>query len=95
MIIPHIVAAPATHYVGKATNQLDEATLLELAEPGEFVNVYASADGKHVPAHRAKELLSRWLAKPAKKNWRKTRRRNSHFLLAQTSIYMRAITIWK
>lgn len=65
MIVPHIVAAE-THHVGKATNRLDEAEILELAETGEFVNEY-TPESRMVPARRARELLAPLLHKPARK----------------------------
>ena len=66
MVVPHIVVATPANYVGKATNRLDEAEIPELSEAGEFVNEYVP-QGRTVPAHRARALLTPLLAKPAKK----------------------------
>lgn len=55
------------NYIGKATNRLDEAQIPSLSVVGDTVNEYVSINNRHVPAHRARELLSPLLSGPASK----------------------------
>jgi len=96
MIVPHIVAAE-THHVGKATNQLDEAEILELAETGEFVNEYAP-QSRMVPASRARDLLAPLLRKPAKRalaeDWKEAALQNDEMQVPDDHLSADELEAW-
>lgn len=79
MEVPHIIASQRVNYIGKATHRYDETSITELADAGEFVNNYVSVDGRHVPAERARELLTPLLAIPAKKAVAEAKREYSKY----------------